>query len=327
MKPACPPVAGCSSRTTAATSCGPGSDDAGTKGSLRALSTSVGTSTAGQPRLRRRARPVVVGAREAVQRRRDDVVEVPHRAHARDARRVERAGKALCHGERLRLERRQEVPRVDAVEALADRDAGGHEVERHGHGGRRDERARALAAGAPDPVEEGASAERYADRVDRRAGRDARTDGGEHLPDLLVIARVVRAGPGVGRAAAAAEVRHHAAPAVRGEQRHHVDGVLRLRAPFEPVKHDDERGVRRRARRVVPVELPEVAIRRRNALAPVRDGGARQEERVDRLRVPARQPHGTRERRGGRGVAGAGCARRHFTRAPRTATRRPCAAP
>ncbi len=145
MKPTCPPVAGCSSRTTAATSCGPGSDDAGNEGIVARVEHERRHLDGREPGLRRRARPVVVGAREAVQRRGDDVVEVPHRAHARDARRVERAGKASCHGERLRLQRRQEVPRVDAVQALADRDAGGHEVERHGHGGRRDERARAVA--------------------------------------------------------------------------------------------------------------------------------------------------------------------------------------
>ena len=78
-------------------------------GSLRALSTSVGTAIAGEPRLARRARPIVVGAGEAVQRRGDGVVEHPTSCARGGSRaRVEQARKALRHRQRLGLQRAQE---------------------------------------------------------------------------------------------------------------------------------------------------------------------------------------------------------------------------
>jgi hypothetical protein len=112
-----------------------------------------------------------------------------------------------------------------------------------------------------------------------------------------MVARVVGARAQVGRPAAAAEVRDDAAPSPRREMLHQQQRVVRTRAPFEAMEQHDERGIGGNARRVdEPVEIPEVAVVRIDALAPVFDAGAGQEMRVDRLRVPARQPARTAER-------------------------------
>ncbi len=98
--------------------------------------------------------------------------------------------------------------------ALADRDAGRHQVERRGHRRRRGDRARGVRARAAEPVEQRAAAQRHADRVTSvRARSDARAHRGEHRADFLVIAGVIGARQAIRLAAAAAKVRNDAAPA------------------------------------------------------------------------------------------------------------------
>ncbi len=187
---------------------------AGMNGSLRALSTSVGTAIAAEPRLAARAPPVVVRAVEAVQRRGDDVVEGVHRVDAPDrGASSSMPGKRRAIASAFGISVCRKCTRVDAVEALADRDA----RRRRGRAARtppprRSAIARARSLLAAEPVEQRAAAERDADRVQRRRGRE-RTDRREHPADLGVVARVIGARQAIRLAAAAAEVRHDAAPA------------------------------------------------------------------------------------------------------------------
>ena len=140
MKPTWPPCGGCSRTTSGETSSCDGSDAAGHERIVARVDDERRNAHLREPRLRRRARPVVVRAGESVQRRRHAVVELPHGPRARDAARIELAGKALRHRERLGMQRLQEMARVDAIEAAVDRDARRHEVEGHGRRCRRAQR-------------------------------------------------------------------------------------------------------------------------------------------------------------------------------------------
>src|SRR5207302_4735868 len=92
--------------------------------------------------------PVVVGVAVTVQRRRHGVVEFPERARRAHLGAVIELGKQRELGERLRLQRGEEMARIDlAVDAAIERAACGAQVDRRGNGGgaARD-RTRLLAA-------------------------------------------------------------------------------------------------------------------------------------------------------------------------------------
>ena len=242
-----------------------------------------------QPRLRRCAIPIVIRSREAMQRCSDDIVEVAHRAHAPDLRRVEESRKSLRDRQRLGLERRQEVVCIDAIQALADRDAGHGEVEWRGHCGSRRHHARRVAPGAPEPVQERAAAERHADRVQARCRGDALADRGQHGRDFRMVARVIRTRQPVGLAAATTEMRNDAQRVAARQCIEQRARIQRRRSAFEAVEQHDARRGRGRGR-VEPVEVPEVAIGRLDALTPQRHVRSSQAVWPDRLRVTAGEP-------------------------------------
>ena len=83
-------------------------------------------------------------------------------------------------------------------------------------------------------------------------------------------------------AAAAAKVRHHAAPAQLLGHRHHAQRVVTARAAFEAMKQHKQ--LRRAALTIHPIEIDEIAVRRLPALALILDSIIpRQGARVDRL--------------------------------------------
>ena len=172
-KPTWPPRDGNSSLTAAETSRSVGSALSGRNGSSRALRSSVGTRMRASQRLGARARPVVVGVAEAVQRRGDHVVELAQRARAAHAPPRRRGpGWRASFASALALERREEMARVEAREAAPERVARGHEVERRAdrRGARRRSR-RAVVAALAQPLRERVAAERDAHGVERRAAR------------------------------------------------------------------------------------------------------------------------------------------------------------
>src|SRR5207247_771005 len=101
-----------------------------------------------KPRPAGGAAPVVVGVAVAVQRRGHGVVEFPERARRAYLGAVVEPGKHLELGERLRLQRGEEMARIDlAVDAAIERAARGAQVDRRGNGGRAaHDRARRVAA-------------------------------------------------------------------------------------------------------------------------------------------------------------------------------------
>ena len=166
--PACPPCGGCSSRTAGATSSARGSEARGDERIVARVDDQRRHGDSREPGLRRRARPVVVGAGESVQRRGDEVVERAHRVRAREQVQVDPPGMPRFHRARLRLQVAQEVMGVHAIEPLRDREARGHEVERGRHRGRARHGYARRRAVAPEPVEQRGAAERHAGDVDRR---------------------------------------------------------------------------------------------------------------------------------------------------------------
>ena len=258
-------------------------------GSLSALMHERRQCDLAQPRLRRGARPVIARAGEAVQRRGHRVVELPHRAHSANARRVEQPWKARGDGERLGLQRHQEVPRVDPIHPLADGDSRGHQVERRRHHGSRSQRILGARSGAPEPVQQRAAAERYSDRMHFGRRIDARADCAEHGADLAMIAGVVGPRQPIGLATASAKVRDHAAPADAGDgaqqrtARNATTIRLRVRetelraAPGDPGSHRASRSPRNRHQ----------GSRRVRAAARSRDGAAGTATSSGRGRPPA----------------------------------------
>ena len=122
---------------------------------------------ASQPGFARTARPVVVGAGEAVQRGGDDVVELEDRACAAQSLSVEQAGKAFEFGGGVGNQRLQEVPRIDAVEAAREIMAAGDEVERGTDAGGGLENFAGCRFALTKPFKQGIAAERDADGVER----------------------------------------------------------------------------------------------------------------------------------------------------------------
>src|SRR5437764_3571450 len=66
---------------------------------------------------------------------------------------------------------------------------------------------------------------------------------------------------------------------------------MRLRVAFEAVEQHDHRRIARRGR-VEPIEVPEIAVCRLDALAAKRDLRAAQQIRPNRLRMAADEPRG-----------------------------------
>jgi hypothetical protein len=83
-----------------------------------------------EPGFAGRAPPVIVGVAKAVHRRGVGVVEFVQIATRMQARCIRDAGEALCLGNGLRLQRRQKHPRVETIQAPAQRRAASGQVER-----------------------------------------------------------------------------------------------------------------------------------------------------------------------------------------------------
>ena len=145
-KPTWPPREGNSTVTAADTSSAAGSACSRQERIVAGVEDQRRHARCVEQRLRARARPVVVGVAEAVQRGRDDVVELAQRARAAHALDVEGAGKARVLGGRAPLQRGEEVLRIDERETAPQRFARGREVQGRGdRGGARDD-ARAPAS-------------------------------------------------------------------------------------------------------------------------------------------------------------------------------------
>ena len=100
---------------------------------------------------------------------------------------------------------------------------------------------------------------------------------------------MVRTGQAVRFPAAAAKMRHDTAPLQRAHALHQRRRVMRRYAAFQAMKEDHER--RRCAGGAFqPVEVDEVAVRRIDALPPIRKHRPAQERGVDALGVSAGQP-------------------------------------
>src|SRR5215468_8785563 len=127
------------------------------------------------------------------------------------------------------------MARVDAIEPDFDGDAPCAEVERRRYRCCGRYGARCTAPFTAEPVEQGAASQRNA-RREERGKRHTLANGGEHPPDFRVVARVIRARPTIGLAAAAAEVRHDPPPTYPRKLAHQRQRVVRGRVPFESMK-------------------------------------------------------------------------------------------
>src|SRR2546427_7763701 len=110
---------------------------------------------------RARARPVVVGAAESMQGRRNNLVEFTQRARAPHRLTVEESGKTLELALAFLLHRGEKCASVDEIESAAQRIACRHEIDGGRYGGRLGGDARRPPALA-HPLEKHSSAERHA---------------------------------------------------------------------------------------------------------------------------------------------------------------------
>jgi hypothetical protein len=242
-----------------------------------------------EQRLGRASRPVVERVAEPVHRRGVQVVERVQVARPPQHVGVDRVAEPLRLVARLGFQRREEHPRVHAVEAAPDRMAAGDEVERRADRCRGGDEAR-LRAALAEPLRQHVAAERDADRV-QRSRRPARVQPAQHPVPLFRVARVIRAQQQVRFAGAAAEVHDQRAPAAIGEVAHRRARVMAARVALEAVEEREQRGVLRPGLRLREVDIDEVAVGRRPALAAVGDRRQRHEAgRPDRLQVAAAQP-------------------------------------
>jgi hypothetical protein len=133
------------------------------------------------------------------------------------------------------------------------------------------------------------AAERNADGDDRSAMQGAKAP--EQPAHLFPVARVVGARRQIELARAAAKVRHREAPAAGLRIRGEGFGVVTRRGAFESMEQNEQGGAVVAAE---PVDVDEVAIRRRPALAleprPLAGIAAAEEHRPDRLHMATRQP-------------------------------------
>ncbi len=260
-----------------------------------------GHADARQVRPGRRALPVVEHAGKAVQWRGVGVIEVVERARAGHALAVEQPRVARPLGERLGLHRAQEMRRVEqAVEAAANGQPAGLQVQRRADRGQRGHRRASRAAGLLGPAQQRVAAQRDADRVQRPAV--ARAQALEQPADLGVVARVVGARRQVGLARAAAKMRHRVGPAGAARPVGEGQRIAAARGALEPVQQHQQR--RACIGGVEEVDVDEIAVGGGPALAPVVQGGAgvraAQQRRPDRLQVAAGQPRRRAVRRGHR---------------------------
>ncbi len=285
----CPPSSGCSSVTSLDTSSGPGQALGGNEGIVARVQHEVRHAHVAKQRLGRRARPVVDRVAEAVHGRGVQVVELVEVARAPQHVDVDRVAEALRLVARLVLQRREEHPRVQQVEAAPDRVPAGDEVERRADRRGGGDEARLLAALA-EPLREHVAAERDADGVQRRR-RPARVESAQHPVALLRVARVIRAEQQVRFSRAAAEVDDRRAPSAVREVAHRRARVVAARVALEAVEHRQQRRLGRSGLGLREVDVDEVAVGRRPAFAAVGDLRQRHEpRRPDRLQVPAGQP-------------------------------------
>ena len=139
------------------------------------------------------------------------------------------------------------------------------------------------------PVEQCAAAERNADGVKRSRVRDGASNRREHRADLLD-------GHPNGRHGAGDSVRRcnreNAEPRRASRRAQRLPAANARNASRSCPRGRGTATTMRRVRRwrIEPVEVPEVAVRGRDALASKLDGWATQPIRPDRLRVPAGQP-------------------------------------
>src|SRR6185436_17298580 len=187
---------------------------------------------------RRAAGPVVGGAGEAEERRRDQLVVAREGVAGPHRRDVEGAREARLQGQGLAAERAQEAPPVQGGEEAGGVEGGGAgaeiEGDRHRHRG---VEGGALALLA-QPLEEDVAAHGEADGAQRNA-RPARPQPLEHERQIGGVARVVEAPARHRGGAARAEAERGRVPAQAvdgGQQAPDVTGPGRA---LEPVQHEE----------------------------------------------------------------------------------------
>ncbi len=256
-----------------------------------------GNADVAQVRLGRRALPVIVGVAEAVQRGREDVVELVQVARGAQAALVEQARMLAQLGKRLGLHRAQEHAGVRmAPEAAADRVAAGREIDRRTHRRDRPGLLHGLRPGLLGPAQQHVAAQRDAHGQHRAAA--PRRHAGQDPLHLFVVARVIGPRRQVELAGAAAEMRHGVGPALRACETRERLRVAALRGALEAVEQDQQRpdgGLGRRAGRIdQEVDVDEILVGRGPALAVERGrlahDRAGEQGWPDRLQMSARQP-------------------------------------
>src|SRR3970040_1956913 len=122
----------------------------------------------------------MVRVAEAVQRRGYAAVELTEAARRPYLGRVVDAGKQLQLGERFRLQRGQEVARVDqAVQPAVERVAGGAQVDRRRHRSGASHDGQRFGAALAKPLQKRVAAEGDADGMERYA------EASQHPVDLF----------------------------------------------------------------------------------------------------------------------------------------------
>ncbi len=178
----------------------------------------------------------------------------------------------------------------------ADRSTGEHTRPDRGH------RAPGRLASLLGPAQECVASQRDAHGHERAAVAPAHLR--QDPADLLMVAGMVGTRRQVELAGAAAEMGHGKTPAAAMRPVRKCPGIVARRRTLQAMEQDQQRSQGRvdasRCRRIEPVDVDEVAIGRRPALAPVIGGravpGAREQRRPDGLRMTARQPPRRSER-------------------------------
>ncbi len=286
-KPTCPPCRGYSSSTQGDTSARSGQVAPGQERIVARVHDQGGQADALQIGRTAGAGPVVVGVAEAMQRCRHQVVELVQIARARQRACIVQTGEALQLRETLGFERAQEVPGVDPVHSPPEQMAGGVQVHRGGHGGSAGDDTLRRLANASEPLEQGVAAQRDAGgkaqswRVCRHPPQDP--------VDLRIVAGMIGARQEIRRTAAAAEVRHCAAPAASPQRLQQGARVMAAGAALQSVEQHHQR-----LRRCSPssqstsMKSPSGVSQRSRCS---RGGGrAPEQEGVDGLQMSAGQP-------------------------------------
>ena len=157
-------------------------------------------------------------------------------------------GQRFAAGERFGVEIKrtrfgnQRVEEIAGVEqaggAFVETGAGGGEIDRRRHHGRG--AGQGAAALFAQIFGQRIATERHAGSIHRVVARRQRL---QHKFDFAAVARVVIHRRGVGHAAAAAKMRHHAVPAVCGHRMHQRSGIMAAAAAFQAVKQHQQRRI------------------------------------------------------------------------------------